>query len=248
MTTMQQFRSSWENFFQTQTESRGRMHTGLSAPIPVSAAFRATPQVGAPPLAVSFQTFSRGDVTSRLWDFGDGTTSTELAPVHVYTTPGDYTVSLTVEGPGGPVTTTETAFVIVDDFVAVFADDFEINRGWVVGLPSDATSGQWERGAPQPTASGGQPVQPGFQHTPGGALAMVTGAAAGASVGAFDVDGGSTTIWSPVLKILSRYLPADAADGMAADETSDPGATITLFTVRPERWLTADFSPPAHAN
>jgi nitroimidazol reductase NimA-like FMN-containing flavoprotein (pyridoxamine 5'-phosphate oxidase superfamily) len=48
--------------------------------------------------------------------------------------------------------------------------------------------------------------------------------------------------------ILSRYLPADAADGMAADETSDPGATITLFTVRPERWLTADFSPPAHAN
>jgi hypothetical protein len=29
---------------------------------------------------------------------------------------------------------------------------------------------------------------------------------------------------------------------MAAHETGDPEATITLVTVRPERWLTADFS------
>lgn len=48
--------------------------------------------------------------------------------------------------------------------------------------------------------------------------------------------------------VAGRYLPADAADGMATEETSDPGATITLFTVRPDRWLTADFSPDAHAN
>lgn len=31
-----------------------------------------------------------------LWDFGDGTTSTEQNPVHVYAVPGDYTVSLTI--------------------------------------------------------------------------------------------------------------------------------------------------------
>ncbi len=199
MATMQQFRSSWESFFQTQTSNRGRMHTGLSDTIPVSAAFRAAPRVGAPPLSVSFQSFEHGDVTSRLWDFGDGNTSTALNPGHVYTAPGDYTVSLTVQGPGGPVTTTETAFVIVDDFVPIFADDFEVNRGWIVGLPNDATTGNWERAAPQATSNGGQPVQPGFQHTPGGSLAMVTGAAAGASVGAFDVDNGSTTLWSPVI-------------------------------------------------
>jgi hypothetical protein len=51
-----------------------------------------------------------------------------------------------------------------------------------------------------------------------------------------------------VRAIASRYLPPDAAAGMAAGETSDPEATIVLLTVRPERWLTADFSAPAHAN
>ena len=45
-----------------------------------------------------------------------------------------------------------------------------------------------------------------------------------------------------VLAIAQRYLPPDAAEGMAAEETADPEATITLFTARPERWLTADFS------
>lgn len=30
-----------------------------------------------------------------VWDFGDGTTSTEMNPLHTYTSPGDYTVSLT---------------------------------------------------------------------------------------------------------------------------------------------------------
>ena len=42
--------------------------------------------------------------------------------------------------------------------------------------------------------------------------------------------------------IASRYLPPDAAVGMAQEETAGPDATITLFTARPERWLTADFS------
>ncbi|KZN66599.1 hypothetical protein N473_09405 [Pseudoalteromonas luteoviolacea CPMOR-1] len=33
--------------------------------------------------------------TAYLWDFGDGTTSTEESPTHEYSTPGIYTVSLT---------------------------------------------------------------------------------------------------------------------------------------------------------
>ena len=35
---------------------------------------------------------------SYLWDFGDGTTSTETNPVHTYTEEGNYTVTLTAEG------------------------------------------------------------------------------------------------------------------------------------------------------
>ena len=45
-----------------------------------------------------------------------------------------------------------------------------------------------------------------------------------------------------VRAIASRYLPPDAADGMAQAETGDPDSTIVLYTARPERWLTADFS------
>jgi uncharacterized repeat protein (TIGR01451 family) len=36
-----------------------------------------------------------------LWDFGDGITSTEQSPAHLYTSPGTYTVSLTVSAPCG---------------------------------------------------------------------------------------------------------------------------------------------------
>ena len=45
--------------------------------------------------AVTFTNNSSGG-QSYLWDFGDGTTSTEANPEHTYATPGDYTVSLTV--------------------------------------------------------------------------------------------------------------------------------------------------------
>lgn len=35
------------------------------------------------------------------WDFGDGNTSTEVSPVHIYSTTGAYTVKLSVTGEGG---------------------------------------------------------------------------------------------------------------------------------------------------
>lgn len=42
------------------------------------------------------------NATGVMWDFGDGTTSTEQNPVHIYATPGTYTVTLTAFGPCGP--------------------------------------------------------------------------------------------------------------------------------------------------
>ncbi len=54
---------------------------------------------------VAFKDDSEGEVTSRKWDFGDGTSSTEQNPIHQYkTTPGregTYTVILEVSGPKG---------------------------------------------------------------------------------------------------------------------------------------------------
>jgi PKD repeat protein len=44
------------------------------------------------------------NATSYLWDFGDGTTSTEQGPTHVYTLPGTYQLKLTATGPTGSKT------------------------------------------------------------------------------------------------------------------------------------------------
>ncbi|PHN07481.1 PKD domain-containing protein [Flavilitoribacter nigricans] len=45
---------------------------------------------------VFFLNFSSQDVVETHWDFGDGTTSSQLMPIHVYDGNGSYTVTLTV--------------------------------------------------------------------------------------------------------------------------------------------------------
>jgi murein tripeptide amidase MpaA len=86
-----------------------------------------------------------------------------------------------------------------------FSDDMETDRGWTVGAPGDAaTTGLWERADPQGTAA-----QPEDDHTPPpGVRCWVTGAAAGANVGANDVDGGATTLTSPIIDALPPRFTA----------------------------------------
>ncbi len=63
----------------------------------------AAPLSGFSPLAVEFTSLNTGGpILEYLWDFGDGSTSGQAHPVHVFTTqvPSTYTVSLTVTGPG----------------------------------------------------------------------------------------------------------------------------------------------------
>lgn len=48
-----------------------------------------------------FQFNTSQTITSATWDFGDGTTSSELSPSHIYENAGDYTVTVTVIGPNG---------------------------------------------------------------------------------------------------------------------------------------------------
>jgi PKD repeat protein len=75
--------------------------------------FTAAPISGNSPLVVQFTDTSAGNITSRLWNFGDGTTSTEQNPIHTYTFKDttDFTVSLSVTGSGGTNTKTKTNFI-----------------------------------------------------------------------------------------------------------------------------------------
>lgn len=63
--------------------------------------FEADPISGNPPLNVKFIDHSIGTITSRQWDFGDGSTSTQPNPTHLYSQSGKYTVTLTITGPDG---------------------------------------------------------------------------------------------------------------------------------------------------
>jgi PKD repeat protein len=83
-----------------------------TTPPPV-ANFTTTQRTGNKPLNVKFTDTSTGDITSRLWNFGDGSTSTELNPSHTYNKVGSFTVSLTVTGPGGSNTKTVEGFIQV---------------------------------------------------------------------------------------------------------------------------------------
>ncbi|MFW6056930.1 MAG: PKD domain-containing protein, partial [Chloroflexota bacterium] len=58
----------------------------------------ASARTGKPGLAVRFTDRSSSDceITAWLWDFGDGSTSTEQNPTHVYKHEGVFTVTLTV--------------------------------------------------------------------------------------------------------------------------------------------------------
>ncbi len=61
-----------------------------------------TPNSCRPPATVSFSNESTGLGTlTYQWDFGDGGTSTGVNPSHTYTTPGSYTVTLTVRNSSG---------------------------------------------------------------------------------------------------------------------------------------------------
>gem|GEM_PF-400953 len=105
-----------ETFLDTLTITAGPVVNFSSFPLaPVTAC--------SAPLSVSFFDISTGAVTW-LWEFGDGNTSTQQNPTHIYQSVGQYDVSLTVTDVSGcEVTRTETNFVeIVDIQTAITAD------------------------------------------------------------------------------------------------------------------------------
>jgi gliding motility-associated-like protein len=76
----------------------------------VKAAFE-TPATGCAPYTAVFDNISQGGAEF-IWDFGDGTASTEQNPTHTYLQPGTYTVNLTANDPNTCNLTDATSFTI----------------------------------------------------------------------------------------------------------------------------------------
>jgi aminopeptidase S len=161
----------------------------------------------------------------------------------------------TLAGPGGaePPPTGTT----------VYADSFETATGWTANAAGTdtATSGRLERADPAATSSG---VATQLGTTVSGSYDLVTGATAGASAGANDVDGGATTIRSPAITLpaaaatlkFSWYLAhlnnASSADYLRVRIVSG-STTTTVFTQagaasnRAAAWQQASVSLSAYA-
>jgi hypothetical protein len=107
----------------------------------------------------------------------------------------------------------------------VYFDNFEAAGGWVTnaGGTDTATTGQWVRGDPAGTTSSGTKQ---LGTTVSGVNDLVTGAAAGAAAGDFDIDGGVTTILSPQIT-----LPA----------TGDIRLSFSYYLAHGSNSSTADF-------
>ena len=64
------------------------------------------------PCEVSFNNTSVGKKNTYKWDFGDGSTSTEVSPRHTYTQPGDYVVYLNATNKGGTDQTSQRITIV----------------------------------------------------------------------------------------------------------------------------------------
>lgn len=90
--------------------------------------FASSSTSGCYPLAVNFSDMSvpgSGTITSWLWDFGDGTTSTLQSPSHVYNDDRNFSVTLQVRNSNGCVSTlTKTSLIqITTGVLAQFTND-----------------------------------------------------------------------------------------------------------------------------
>jgi len=93
----------------TTSRTRNQYITVLNIP---RADFTVDKTQGGAPLNVNFIDKSTGAPTSWQWDFGDGARSTEKNPVHQYTAPGKFTVTLGVSNANGQDSTTKADFIV----------------------------------------------------------------------------------------------------------------------------------------
>jgi PKD repeat protein len=125
-----------KNAYGSDTATKAGFVTAGGKPV---AEFTADQRVGTAPLTVKFTDLSTGNPISWAWNFGDGTTSTEQNPTHVYRLEGTYDVSLTVTNSYG--TDTETKTGITDTCIAGMSGYIVVGRAPAADFSGTPVSG-----------------------------------------------------------------------------------------------------------
>jgi PKD repeat protein len=145
----------------SDTAVRSNYITVSPQPDPPVADFTPAPLTGEAPLDVTFTDLSQGEIDTWTWSFGDGQGSNAQNPTHTYQTSGDYTVTLTVTGPGGTNVKTVVDCITVTTPpapVAAFTADPPEGTAPLPVLFTDESTGAitdwlWDFGDGTPTSS-----------------------------------------------------------------------------------------------
>lgn len=165
-----------------------------------------------------------GAVSSWLWDFGDGNTSTSQNPTHSYDEAGEYTVALTVTDAGGLSDTTsqdieveatawavdETSGIACPETEAEWDDFIAANSLTANGSPLPAPDNVWllqDASGPLADAYGGKNLTvtgvPLFQQTESGwARKFISSDTGAAGANRFVENGSMAANTSPVLLLV----------------------------------------------
>jgi len=237
----------------TVTDSLGATKTAqVSVDVPTTpnqpplAAGSATPNQGPAPLAVQFSSAGTTDpdgdvITSYLWDFGDGITSTAQNPTHTYVALGDFAATLTVTDPSGatdtatvPVSTWEAEIQNAAQGRCVDVDNGNTGNGvWTLSYPCTGAANQrWV------LETNGR-ITTGLNATK--CLDALGTGALGTNVGLYDCNGGLNQRWA----FSNGTLVNDANDLCLASKNGDvaPKTQLVLATCNPadvaQQWSVA---------
>lgn len=99
---------------------------------PPKAVFNADVINGSLPLTVNFDSTGSidqdGAITNYRWDFGDGGSSTEANPTHIYTEIGNFIASLTITDDQGAMASTSTTITVSSDNEGCVVNCMSIDR------------------------------------------------------------------------------------------------------------------------
>lgn len=216
----------------SDTETKTDYITVGSPPV---ADFSGEPTSGCAPLEVDFTDESTGDPTSWLWDFGDGQTSTDQNPTHIYDNPGSYTVSLTATNSVGSDTKTKTDYITVgsEPAAAFSADPVEGCPPLEVSFTDESSgypdSWQWDFG------DGGSSTESDPDHTyeePGTyTVSLSVSNACGEDT---ETKQDFITIWAPDIAVNPDHLSSELEKGNYETTTfriSNTGDCVLSFSI-----------------